>query len=77
MALTYLRNRVFDFIFTDELDQYFEGGMEDMAAWTRLAWDTTLWMAANGPENCHIEHNPLNMHCPKGRKSLFSYRLPR
>ena len=60
-----------DTLFTDELDQYFEGGMEDMAAWTRLVWDQTLWMAANGPENCHVEHNPLNIHCPKGDKSLL------
>lgn len=56
----------------DEIDQYFEGGMEDMAAWTRLAWDTTLWMAAYGPENCHIEHNPLNLHCPKGTLPIFN-----
>ena len=42
-----------------------------MAAWTRLVWDQTLWMAANGPENCHVEHNPLNIHCPKGDKSFF------
>ena len=42
-----------------------------MAAWTRLAWDTTLWMAAYGPETCHIEHNPLNLRCPKGEKRIF------
>ena len=59
--------------FIDELDQYFEGGMEDMAAWTRLVWDQTLWMAVNGPENCHIEQNPLNIHCPKGDKSFLVY----
>ena len=58
---------MFLFCTTDELDQYFEGGMEDMAAWTRLAWDTTLWMAVNGPENCHVEKNPLNLHCPKSK----------
>ena len=45
-----------------------------MAAWTRLVWDQTLWMAANGPENCHIEQNPLNIHCPKGDKSFFVYQ---
>ena len=43
-----------------------------MAAWTRLAWDTTIWMAAYGPENCHIEHNPLNLHCPKGTLPIFN-----
>ena len=42
-----------------------------MASWTRLAWDTTLWMAAYGPENCHIENNPLNLHCPIGRYNIL------
>lgn len=43
-----------------------------MASWTRLGWDTTLWMAAYGPENCHIESNPPNLRCPNGNFDIFN-----
>ena len=34
-----------------------------MAAWTQMVWDTSLEMATQGTENCHIEKNPLEIYC--------------
>ena len=39
------------------------GGVDDMAAWTRLVWDMSLAMAENGTEHCHIPKNPMDIHC--------------
>jgi hypothetical protein len=39
------------------------GGVDDMAAWTRIVWDMSLAMAVNGTEHCHIPMNPMDIHC--------------
>lgn len=40
-----------------------------MAAWTQIVWDTSLIMASEGTEKCHIEKNPLKIYC-NGTKSI-------
>jgi hypothetical protein len=42
---------------------YFMGGVDDMAVWTRLVWDSSLAMAANGTEDCYVPHNPMEIQC--------------
>ncbi len=39
------------------------GGVDDMAAWTRLVWDMSLSMALNGTEHCYVPHNPMDISC--------------
>ena len=39
------------------------GGVDDMAAWTRLVWDMSLSMAFNGTDHCHVPHNPMDVSC--------------
>ena len=39
------------------------GGIDDMAAWTRLVWDLSLEMASNGTDNCYIPENPMEITC--------------
>lgn len=50
------------------------GGINDMAAWTQLVWDTSIQMAQIGPDNCHIEKNPMNIYCNE-TKVLHSSHL--
>ena len=45
------------------------GGIDDMAAWTRLVWDSSLAMALNGTESCHIPKNPMDVQCGLDRTS--------
>lgn len=56
-------------IFMDELQDYFLGGIDDMASWTKLAWDESVSMAVNGTDNCHIVSNPLHIHCNQDETS--------
>jgi glycosylphosphatidylinositol phospholipase D len=35
---------------TDRLNDYFLGGMDDMATWTQLSWNKALYMLENGVE---------------------------
>ncbi len=39
------------------------GGINDMAAWTRLAWDNNMAMAVNGTDSCVFDDNPLEIVC--------------
>lgn len=39
------------------------GGVDDMSVWTRLVWDLSLTLAANGTEDCYIPKNPMNIDC--------------
>ena len=39
------------------------GGVDDMAAWTRLVWDSSIAMAFNGTETCDVPHNPMAVQC--------------
>jgi len=57
-------------VFLDELQDYYMGGINDMAAWTQIVWDSSIQMALNGPEYCHIERNPMNIYCNGTEKSI-------
>ena len=35
-------------LFLDILQDYYLGGINDMAAWTQISWDTSLEMATQG-----------------------------
>ena len=61
-------------VFLDVLQDYYLGGINDMAAWTQIVWDTSIEMAKYGPENCHIETNPMNIYC-NGSSTGFSERF--
>jgi glycosylphosphatidylinositol phospholipase D len=49
--------------FLDQLEDYFLGGVDDMASWTRLVWDTAAFMLVNGTDNCNITDNPMTIQC--------------
>ena len=42
-----------------------------MAAWTQIVWDTSLIMASEGTEKCHIEKDPMKIYCNGTNNSSF------
>ncbi len=42
------------------------GGVNDMAAWTTLAWDNNMAMAVNGTESCVFHTSPMEIVCNQG-----------
>ena len=61
-------------LFLDVLQDYYLGGINDMAYWTQLVWDQSLIMATEGTENCKIVKNPMEISC---NQSLPSRSLPK
>ena len=57
-------------LFLDILQDYYLGGINDMAAWTQIVWDTSLEMATQGTEHCHIVKNPLEIYCNDTKANL-------
>ena len=57
-------------LFLDILQDYYLGGINDMAAWTQISWDTSLEMATQGTEHCHIVKNPLEIYCNNTKANL-------
>ncbi|XP_013399325.1 phosphatidylinositol-glycan-specific phospholipase D isoform X2 [Lingula anatina] len=56
------------------LNDFFLGGIDDMAAWTDNLWHTTLYMLENGTESCQIPKNPLYINCGNTSKSFLDKR---
>ncbi|XP_061168094.1 phosphatidylinositol-glycan-specific phospholipase D-like [Saccostrea echinata] len=66
-----------DFI-VDNLVEYFQGGLMDMAGWTNRKWHDAITMLENGTKACHIPHNPLFINCSKKQDTaLMFYPKPR
>lgn len=56
----------------NKLNDYFLGGIDDMATWTQLSWNKVLYMIENGVEKCQLDHNIININCnfDKNNKKL-------
>lgn len=67
-----------DFL-VDNLMDYFQGGLMDMAAWTNRKWHDAITMIENGTSACKIPHNPLFINCSKKHDTAGSHSptLPR
>jgi len=50
------------------------GGVDDMSVWTRLVWDLSLSLAANGTEDCYIPKNPMNIDCSRKHSGNLEVR---
>ncbi|XP_033118373.1 phosphatidylinositol-glycan-specific phospholipase D-like [Anneissia japonica] len=48
----------------EEFQDYFLGGVDDMAVWTTNIWRASLFMLQNGTESCQIPHSTLFINCP-------------
>ncbi|XP_071955087.1 phosphatidylinositol-glycan-specific phospholipase D-like [Antedon mediterranea] len=48
----------------EDYQDYFLGGVDDMAVWTTNLWRTSLWMLQTGTEDCQIPHSTLFISCP-------------
>nr|XP_022316784.1 phosphatidylinositol-glycan-specific phospholipase D-like [Crassostrea virginica] len=55
-----------DFL-VDNLVEYFQGGLMDMAGWTHKKWHDAITMIENGTKSCNIPHNPLFINCSKNQ----------
>nr|XP_022313373.1 phosphatidylinositol-glycan-specific phospholipase D-like isoform X1 [Crassostrea virginica] len=55
-----------DFL-VDNLVEYFQGGLMDMAGWTHKKWHDAITMIENGTKSCSIPHNPLFINCSKNQ----------
>ncbi|CAF0717792.1 unnamed protein product [Brachionus calyciflorus] len=49
----------------DRLNDYFLGGLDDMATWTQLTWNKFFHMLENGVETCKLDHNVMYIECNK------------
>ncbi|XP_041357023.1 phosphatidylinositol-glycan-specific phospholipase D-like [Gigantopelta aegis] len=52
----------------DQLDDFFVGGVDDMAAWTQIIWKDFIHMLEHGQKGCNLPHNPLFINCTSGNK---------
>ncbi|XP_064605767.1 phosphatidylinositol-glycan-specific phospholipase D-like [Liolophura sinensis] len=67
----------------DKLEDYFLGGLDDMAAQTQDIWQDTAFMLEFGTSACRTPYNPLYINCDAtwtddkgGRPRNGYYRLP-
>ncbi|XP_060608003.1 phosphatidylinositol-glycan-specific phospholipase D-like isoform X2 [Ruditapes philippinarum] len=47
----------------DQFEQYFIGGVDDMAGWTHRIWQETITMVEKGTGDCDIPKSTLFLHC--------------
>uniref|UniRef100_A0A7M5TRF9 Phospholipase C/D domain-containing protein n=2 Tax=Clytia hemisphaerica TaxID=252671 RepID=A0A7M5TRF9_9CNID len=47
----------------NQLDNYFLGGIHDMAAWTSKIWNETVFMLEHGTSACNMERSTMHVNC--------------
>jgi len=47
----------------DKLNDYFLGGLDDMAAWTQISWNKVFYMLENGTNKCDLKYNIIDLNC--------------
>ncbi|XP_052777361.1 phosphatidylinositol-glycan-specific phospholipase D-like isoform X2 [Mya arenaria] len=60
----------------DQFEDYFEGGVGDMAVWTDRIWHEAVIMFDQGTQKCDIPHSTLFLHCNTSEPRLPGYRPP-
>lgn len=48
-----------------QLDDFFLGGLDDMAGWTQIIWQSVAEMLVNNTSSCVIPYNTLCLQCTK------------
>ena len=47
----------------DKLNDYFLGGLDDMATWTQISWNKVFYMLENGTDKCDLKYNIIDLNC--------------
>ncbi|RNA30261.1 phosphatidylinositol-glycan-specific phospholipase D [Brachionus plicatilis] len=52
----------------DRLNDFFLGGIDDMATWTQISWNKFFFMLENGIDKCKLDHNIMFINCNQTRE---------